>query len=127
MERARRHHQAVADVLGKLVLVGMRFVFDTAAQIFQPQPWVVGVDGKLLGHLLTVDDTVFDQVLGESLVEVLTFPEAFDREWDDLEQRRAWVELYADALVRLAEFEKGRDRVIREQKALGEAIRVEEE
>jgi hypothetical protein len=95
-------HRHTAEVLERLIVSGKRFLFNTAAEIMMPQPWAVDADGLVLGHLLTVDDAVFDKVAVECLVDILPMPEAFDRIWADLNQRTAWVETYAEALRALA-------------------------
>ncbi len=115
-------HRHTATVLEKLILSGKRFVFDTAAQLFAPQPWAIDDAGALLGHLLTIDDEVFDQVAEECSVEILTLPEAFDRAWADLEQRSAWVATYTEALRGLADREEQRDRAVRLEHDLRQSV-----
>lgn len=101
---------------------GAEFSFATAADIFRPQPWAIGSDGDLLGHLLTVDDATFDSVAEECVVELLTLPEALDRLWADLEQRSMWASAYAGALRALADHEERRDIAIREHDTLSRTI-----
>jgi len=105
-------------VLQRILVSGKRFLFNTLADLIMPQPWAVDANGVLLGHLLTVDDVVFDQVADECLVETLAMPEAFSRTWADLEQRSAWVETYAEALRALANREEQRDRAVRQEDEL---------
>lgn len=97
---------------------GAEFLIATAADIFRPQPWAIGSDGALLGHLLTVDDATFDSVAEECVVELLTLPEALDRDWADLEQRSVWASAYVGVLRALADHEERRDTAIREHDAL---------
>jgi hypothetical protein len=115
---ALRRHQHVSDVLERILASGSTFSFTRASDLFQPQPWAVASHGALLGHLLTVDDAVFESVADECLVEILTIPEAFEQEWANLEQRSAWVVAYAAALRSLADEAESNDKTIRDQAEL---------
>ena len=115
---ARRRHQTVADALERILVRGSEFLFATAEDIFRPQPWAIGSEGALLGHLLTVDDATFEGVAEECVVELLTLPEAFDRPWADLDQRSVWASAYVAALRALADLEERKAAAIREHDAL---------
>lgn len=119
---AQQRHQAMADALQRILLRGSQFMFESIEALLLPQPWGSDPQGRLLGHVLTVSDEVFETLTEECLVEVLNLPEAFDREWADLEQRTAWVRTYAHALLMLARKEKRRDRALRQREALEGAV-----
>jgi hypothetical protein len=119
---AIRRHQSVADTLERILVRGMRFVLDTAADILRPQPWAVSPEGDLLGHILTVDDAVFDSVAAECRVEILTLPDALNLDWGDLEQRSLWASAYVAALRSLADHEERKDRALREHDFLKSVV-----
>lgn len=119
---AKARHEAAASALQRVLLRGMRFAFDRLADLLQPQPWALDADGSLLGHLLTVDDAVFERVLPSCDVEVLTMPEAFDRTWASLEQRTLWADAYVESLRVLADSEEQKDRAVRQHEDLSQRL-----
>lgn len=118
LSAAKRRHERTAEALQRVLVTGRRFVFDTVAELFAPQPWGIDPNGALMGHLLTIDDGSFDLVAEDCSIELLTIPDAFDRTWADLEQRSAWSATYAESLRALADREEQRDRALQQQRDL---------
>lgn len=106
---AKTRHEAAAAALQRVLLRGTRFVFDRLADLLQPQPWAVDDDGRVLGHVLTVDDAAFERAASACALDVLTISEALDRTWADREQRTLWVGAYVRTLRALADHEAMKD------------------
>lgn len=119
---AKIRHEAAAAALQRVLLRGMRFVFEGLPDLLAPQPWALDADGRVLGHVLTVDDDTFDLIATACAVDVLTMPEAFDRAWGDLEQRTLWVGLYVEVLRALADREEQRDHAFQRHEDLSEGL-----
>jgi hypothetical protein len=117
---AMHRHQMAAGALQRILLRGRSFALDTLADMFLPQPWAVSDEGALLGHLLTIDGSVFDQVADAMMIEVLTFPEALEwgRFWSNLDERSMWAAAYVDALRGLAATVERQDISVRERAIL---------
>lgn len=119
---AKIRHEAAAAALQRVLLRGMRFVFDGLPDLLAPQPWALDADGHVLGHVLTIDDALFERVATSCDIDVLTMPEAFDRTWSDLEQRTLWVGVYVEALRALADSEDQRNHAFRQHEDFTEGL-----
>jgi len=119
---AKIRHEAAAAALQRVLLRGMRFVFDGLPDLLAPQPWALDADGRVLGHVLTVDDDTFELIATACAVDVLTIPEAFDRAWSVLEQRAVWVGAYVEALRALADREEQRDHAFQQHEDFTEGL-----
>lgn len=102
-----RRHQAAGDALESLLLRATGLRFDTLADLLAPQPWALGEDGAILGHLLTVEEAVFLAAVGEDRVDGLTLGEAFGLPWADIDERTLWTRVYADELRAAADRAEG--------------------
>lgn len=80
---------------------GLRF--ETLADLLAPQPWALDADDAVLGHLLTVDETVFWAAVDNDRIDALTLGDALGRAWVDVDVRTAWTQHYAGTLRALAE------------------------
>lgn len=116
---AERHrHQMAVDALDRLILTGKTFRFDTLADLLLPQPWVLDEEGRIAGHVLTVDDDRLLQASDQDTFEVLALPEALTQPWADVEARVLWGRAYAEALRALADQADGATRAAQEAHAL---------
>lgn len=121
---ALRRQEAATEALEQLLLRG-RLVFDTLADLAIPQPWALDADGAVLGHLLTIEDSVYLAAIDDSRVDGLTLEEAFGLPWADLDERAAWTGVYADALRALADEAEGRLEAQRRREALAKIAGVD--
>ncbi|WP_133818084.1 hypothetical protein [Tahibacter aquaticus] len=117
-----RRHQAAIDVLQRILLRGRVMRFDTLAQILEPQPWVTDAQGYLMDHVLTAETAILEHVCEAALFEVLALPDALEKPWADVEQRKKWSELYAATLRALADRADDAMRAMREAAALRQAL-----
>lgn len=102
-----RRHQAAADALEGLLARATGLRFGTLADLLAPQPWVLDENGKILGHLLTVEDVVYLAAVADERVDGRTLGEAFGLPWADLDEREAWTRVYSEALRALADEAEG--------------------
>lgn len=116
---AERHrHQMAVDALDRLILTGKTFRFDTLADLLLPQPWVLDDEGRIAGHVLTVDDEVLLQAGDQDAFEVLAVPDALTQPWANLDERVLWGQAYATALRAIAEQADGATRAAQDADAL---------
>lgn len=113
-----RRHQAAVDALERLIVRGRLIRFDTLAQLLEPQPWVLDADGRVVGHLLTVDAAALDRVMEADGLDAMPLPDALEKPWADIEARISWGELYAASLRALADHADGATKAAREAEAL---------
>ena len=93
--------------------------FLSLADLLAPHPWLVDDEGRLLGHVLTVDDRAFekhDGLWGGSLAEALEQP------WADAHAQAAWARAYARVLRTLADDAVDRAEAAQRREALRRAV-----
>lgn len=122
-----RRHQAAVDALERLIVRGRIIRFDTLAQMLEPQPWVLDADGRVVGHLLTVDAAALDQAMETDRLDAMPLPEALELSWADIDARTAWGELYAASLRALADHADGATRAAEEAEALRRLLKPEKQ
>lgn len=118
-------HQAAADALEGLLVRATGLRFDTLADLLSPQPWALDADGAVLGHLLTVGESVYLAAIADDRVDGLKLGDVFGLTWADLDELAAWTDIYVDALRALADQAEGLLEVQRRREALGKiAVRT---
>lgn len=117
-----RRHQAALDALQRMLLRGHVIRFDTIPHIMEPQPWVTDEQGRLVGHVLTVDAATLARAIDADRLDAMPLPDALERPWADVEARVAWGELYAASLCALADLAEGASRAVQEAAALRRSL-----
>lgn len=113
-----RRHQAAVDALERMILRGRHLGFASIAEILEPQPWVFDAEGRLVGHVLTVDATTLELAIDADWLDAMPLPEALELTWADTGPRVAWGDLYAASLRALADHADGATRATQQADAL---------
>lgn len=113
-----RRTRDMLDALERILLRGPVIRLDTLADLLLPQPWVLDDEGRIAGHVLTVDDEVLLQAGDQDTFEVLALPDALTQPWAHLEERVLWGQAYAEALRALADQAEGATRAAQDADAL---------
>ena len=117
-----RRHQAALDALQRMLLRGSVIRLDNARQILEPQPWVTDDQGRLVGHVLTVDGATLVLAIDAGLLDAMPLPDALERPWTDVEARVVWGELYAASLRALADLAERATLAAQEAAALRRSL-----
>jgi len=117
-----RRQEATLAALKRTLLRVRSFVLDRLVDLMQPHVWAVDDAGDLLGHILTVDDAIFEQAADAGRVDVLTLPEALDLRWSNVQERAMWAALYVDALRRIATGAEAAEKASADNDELWKAI-----
>lgn len=121
-----RRQEAVVEALQQAVLRGKTFRLDTLADLLLPQPWVLDDEGRIAGHVLTVDEDVLLHACDRDAFDVSVLPDVLTVEWSNLEERVLWGQAYADALRALADAADEATRAARDAHALRNVLRDSE-
>ena len=117
-----RRQEAVVEALQQVVLRGKTFRLDTLADLLLPQPWVLDDEGRVAGHVLTVDEDVLLHASDRDAFEVSALPDVLAVEWSSLEERVLWGQAYAGALRALADSADGEARAAQDAHALRKVL-----
>lgn len=94
----------------RMLLTGRFIRFETLESLLEPHPWVTDEQGRLVGHMLTVDGAALDNAIDGDLLEAFSVPDALSRPWSDVDTRVSWGDLYAASLRALADRAEGATR-----------------
>lgn len=98
-----RHHQAALAALDRMVLFGRMLKLEDLTELVAPQVWIVDGDGRIVGHVLTVDATDLDALAGAHTVVLAPLGDALQLRWLTTDAQATWGGLYAQALRRVAD------------------------
>lgn len=89
--------------------------FFNLPDLLLPQPWLLDDDDRVFGHVLTVDDAVFQ---AHDNLWVGSLDEAMNRNWIDPGQLDEWAGIYVDVLRTHADRAEELARSVRSREAL---------
>lgn len=120
-EMVLRRCRDTADALERLQM-RTPLTFATLADLMAPQPWAIA-EGVVLGHLLTMVESAYQNALDGDGFDALTLDEALSMPWDDRDELYAWTRIYTETLRSLADRAEATTRSFYDQDALRKATR----